>query len=93
MTLENWNNPTSFIATVGSPITLGYYYPWVYLQLTDDGTNLTGPYSLNGVDFYVIASEARTSWLASPNQVGLHCGNNTLNGGTVAIFDWFRRTA
>ena len=93
--LDNWTNPTTFGGAVGSTSYSNGSQSahLLYLRFQDDGTNLNCSYSYSGITgtFVTVASEARTSFLANPNQVGI----GMLGQASVVaapVFQWFRRT-
>jgi hypothetical protein len=73
------------------------YNGYFYLELENDGTNLTWRVSLTGAAFSRLYQESLASYLGgAPDQVGLNLhpyGDGNANWGGTASFDWFRRVA
>lgn len=72
---------------------------WVYLQVSYDGTNLRGSFSLSGVPgtFQLLWTQTPATFLgAAPTQVGLAIPttNQVASTSVIALLcDWFRKTA
>lgn len=60
---ERWNNWGSRNSTGSSP----RYDHYAYLRLTSDGTTLNGDYSMDGIEWMRILSEAVSSWFTGGN--------------------------
>jgi hypothetical protein len=68
--------------------------PFFWLRVGDDGTNVNFSVSYDGVNFFALYSQGRTSFLTGgPTYVGL-CSqsNNTSHNSMQLLVDWFRRT-
>lgn len=84
-------SPTS---VAGTPLGLTIIgFPALYLRIADNGTNHVMSMSGDGVMWEQVFSESRTSYLATPDQVGVFAYNSNASFGTKVSFDWFRRTA
>lgn len=71
-------------------------YPWTYLQIQYDGTNLNFAASLSGEpgSFVAIFSETAVSFLGgAPALIGLGSDNESSSVQSALYVDWFRRTA
>lgn len=90
---DRWTSATVFSSTVASAQIGRVTFASLYLQLVDDGTNLTYKWSLDGVYWTPLTSFARAAFLANANQIGLAVFTQQ-NGGTIYLqSDWLRRTA
>jgi hypothetical protein len=67
-------------------------FPKNYLRIADNGTNQIFSWSGDGILFYEQYSRSRTTYMATPDQVGLFVYNANATYGTRVCFDWFRRT-
>jgi hypothetical protein len=75
--VHQWNSATSFNNSPMAWTSTEYTGAWLkYLQIYDDGVNHKFNWSIDGVYWLTVYSQSRTSWLASPNQYGFHCGEN-----------------
>lgn len=92
MEILNYNSATSFSG--GSNQTGGGGMPFVhYSRIKDDGTNHIFSISMDGITFQTFLTQSRTTFLATPNQVGLlvDSNNNSTRALTMSC-PWFRRT-
>jgi hypothetical protein len=65
---------------------------WVWLRVHDNTTNFLFSVSFDGTHFWQVASVGRTSYVSTPNQVGLTIAPESSGAGTLYC-DYFRRTA
>lgn len=81
----------TFNAAVNS-VELNNIYHGAWLQLSDDGTYVTGSVSLNGYDFFEIWNESRTAFMAGGiDQIGFGGSsgvNSTGANATLHISTW-----
>lgn len=74
---DNWNTVTGTVATARAVSTI-FNPNAIWMRLSDDGTNRTWNYSVNGKDWCTIYSEA-TGTFAVPTKVGITLYNNSAN--------------
>lgn len=62
----------------------------IWLQIADDGADLTWSYSNDGVNFVELTSQSRTNFMAlGPNQVGFAINSNTTSGAAgMTLLSW-----
>ena len=82
--IRKWTNATTLSAEGGwvSNLRMGGTPPW--LRIRDNATNLFFEYSFNGIDWWLILSEARTTFLTA-NVYGWGGNNNTGASGTARL--------
>ena len=89
--LTQWSGPTSAsYSVVGvNDYWNTYINPVVWLQLTDNGTNMLWSVSPDGLVWDLLLTESRTSWCANPNAVGLFVnpGQNA-HTGWANFYSW-----
>lgn len=75
--IENWNNPTSFSSGPSSNSQASRHNTF-WMQVEDNGTNLIWRVSQAGFSgsFLDLYSVARTTWVATPDQVGWFVRDN-----------------
>jgi hypothetical protein len=98
--IQRFSTVTTFSATSTQYNTNAF--PFYYLSIKDDGTNLNYYVSYDGVNYWLQFQEARTAFLASVSEVGLFSlPLYTTSAGSsstprladgFASFDYFRRT-
>ena len=92
----DYTNTTTYYAMAAGGGVACTLYPWVYLRIKDDGTDLTFSFSHHGVQFVPIYGPiSRTAFLTNgPDYVGIYVNNNQSSGALDlnVICDWFRRT-
>jgi hypothetical protein len=82
--VRKWTNATTFSAECANltPAKLGCRPNW--LRIVDNATNLTSQYSINGIDWTTVFSEARTTFLTT-SVYGWGGNNNTCSSGTARL--------
>lgn len=80
-------NATTFSA---NQLAFAWRQPRAYLRVADDGTDLLLSASLDGRDFVQFYSEARTTFVNTPNQIGLTVNRSPIAGVNTDSFDFFR---
>lgn len=93
MLCDRWTNTTTFSATVASFQIARQTFGMLYLQLTDDNTNVAMKWSLDGINWTQLTSFARAAFLASADQIGLAVFTQQSSGNIYLQSDWMRRTA
>jgi hypothetical protein len=93
-TVQYWTNPTTFSSTPYNNTNFNIFAKWHYMQISDDGTNLTFSTSETGIEFFPRFVVGRTAFLtAGPTRIGV-LSYSQLTGVTFPVlYDWFRRTA
>lgn len=84
-----FNSTTSFSAAYNTnlwPVTFAGRLPRWY-RYTDDGTNITWKYSLNGIDWVTVGTEARTTFL-TPSRIGVAANNFTGDAALLRVRSW-----
>lgn len=78
----------------GNPLGLTTWLSGVYLTIAYDGTNIACSASGVGATntFYTHVTQAASSWVGTPDTVGIMLNNNSAGTFNAAV-DWFRRTA
>jgi hypothetical protein len=94
--IDWWNTSTSFnsdwyisTSSVWNPLTI--YASYVWQRLTDDGTNLSFFYSLDGIYYTQLATSlARGSFMTGgPDEIGYFAGSNSAgNQPAVTVLSW-----
>lgn len=86
--IYNLTNPTTYNSTVSEAVTPMYGSP-VWLQLYDDATNINLRFGTDGINFGNHISFDRDAFVASPNQIGFHVGNETNQGNVgMSLLSW-----
>lgn len=83
-----WNSTTAYNGAYSNfwPLNfIGAKPKW--FRLTDDATNLIWQYSLNGIDWATVITEARTAFL-TPSRIGLAATNYTGNAAVIRVRSW-----
>ena len=94
--VQHNTNSTTFSAnafSAGAVVAVNGQFPWIYLQISYDGTNLHYAISFTGAagSFVNVFSELPATFLAGvPTVIGVTQGSPV---GSATICDWFRRTA
>ena len=84
MRMAKWTDPATIssqsnVSVTGNGIDLT-------LKLTDNGTNISLGYSLDGgASYTTMLNETRATFLGTPDQIGLVIDKNTATAGTVSI--------
>lgn len=87
---EHWNSVTSLASNVmtnGGQYAAGQAAAFKYMQLSYDGTHITGSISCNGIDFIPIYTESYTAF-CTPSYVGWGC--NTYGSSTLQNYGRLR---
>lgn len=80
ITIAKYTNNTTFSSSIG---TRSYnQFPRCY-RITDDTTNFTWFLSWDCANYFQVAQEARTAFLAAPDQVGLSLNSISGSSGTL----------
>jgi hypothetical protein len=94
--VQHETNATTFSANALTSATyapvlngVGAAYPWVYLQISFDGTNLHYSVSANGIAFTTMFSETPAAFIGTPTLIGFTQGGPI---GFSTVLDWFRKT-
>lgn len=95
--VQHLTNPTTFSANAfsgGSYAAISGTYPWVYLQIAFDGTNLHYNVSATGMpgSFTTLFSETPAAFLGTPTLIGVGNDNESASAQSVLVCDWFRKT-
>lgn len=86
---EEYSNATTRDSYAGATISLYAQIPWLRIQ--DDNTNVKWWLSLDGIHWELIRSQARGTYLTTPDQLVL--GINPYTAGklfSVSIFNWIQ---
>lgn len=88
--VSRWTNSTTYAA---ESFAMSWQTKVAYLRIRDDGTNLIYSISVDGLYYFPLYTEGRTTYMASgPNRIGV-CGNNAhASLHSYNTFYWFRRT-
>jgi hypothetical protein len=90
-----WSSPTTFSANIFTGLDYAGVIvgEFVYVSVTNDGTNLIWGASLTGVpgSFNTLGSVTLASFIGSVSNIGIVNGSGS--AGAIVIVDWFRRTA
>ncbi len=82
-----WNSNTSASSVIAYSRRCCFASP-AFLRVTDDGTNRSYLFSLNGQIYENLLTHARTTWI-TPNQVGFgDTHNDSGNPTTMSVIDW-----
>jgi hypothetical protein len=98
-TVQHLSNATTFSATAfdgGVYTTVGNnQWPWIYLQISFNGTNINYNVSSSGLpgSFTTLFSETAASFIGTPALVILGNDNESGTNQSIAVYDWFRKTA
>jgi len=85
--VNNLNSPTSYSSTPGGIIGIESGNP-IWLRIVDDGTNRRFRFSYDGVNFYEIFANGRTSFI-TPDQIGFYIDSVGLaNTATINCISW-----
>lgn len=85
LTVTNWSNFSNFSSN--SVVLYLYDYPYVFFKLTDDGTNVSFGFSLDGANFYTAYSIAKASgFLGASGYTNVFFGCNANDEGTGAQY-------
>lgn len=62
----------------------------LFLRMADDGTNVIFSYSVDGVNFTQLFSEARTTFINTPDEVGITAGyeGTAVGGAGSSVLSW-----
>lgn len=90
--VNKFNSTTSFSSAPFSGTNSTNIVQQMYLRIVDDGTNVAFSYSIDGRNFIVLFSEARTTFLPALNQIGIVSDHASASVPAVTSCDWFRVT-
>jgi hypothetical protein len=85
--LEKWNNDTTF-ASVAYKITKPIFFgPLLWFKIEDNNTNVIFSIGSDGVEWFQVFSESRTTFMSStgPNQYGLSGNNGSNSSGSDSV--------
>ncbi len=82
---SHWTNETSFNASIAA-VAMAAVGPY-WLKITEDSTNRTGWFSIDGITWYQIAQEGRTNFLTA-DQVGYYANNSNNVAQDITIIGW-----
>lgn len=96
LSVSRFTSVTSFSATNTETDIFGsrdFYQP-LYLEIENDGTDLTMRYSDSGLDgtWKTFATEALSTFISSVDRIGI-VANSTNSNPVATVVDWFRRVA
>lgn len=87
--LTQFNNVSSFNATLARDALSNVMPATIYLKIIDDNTNLKYQWSLDGVTYLQLYSEARTTFF-TPNRFGICLYQENASNPVTGDFDFFR---
>ena len=88
--LDKYDNPTTFNSNY-SVVSAGFMRgSIIWLQIIDDGINLSWNYSNDGQNYINLTTQSRTNFLVSgPNQIGFAINSNTIGDATgMTLLSW-----
>lgn len=98
--IQGFTDPNTYGGTTylnsGFPLApLGGECPYVYLQITYDGTTIFFNYSLSGEagTFVNVFTQTPGTFLGGVDSIGLSANSGTTSPTLVAAFDWFRENS
>lgn len=90
LTVQAWNSPTSFNATLANSGILTISPRW--FRINNDGTNLTFYYSNSGADWIQLFTVALVVFMGAVDQYGIY-GDPAGNNGSISVIGSFGNTA
>jgi hypothetical protein len=69
--VQNWSSYTSFNSNILSAVTTWGSGPPVWRKVTNDGTNLSFFWSVDGENWYLAATAALASYISSVDEIGM----------------------
>jgi hypothetical protein len=87
--VNQYTNATTFSSTALTLTNSGNRGPFLWMAITDDGTNRLYKWSADGLNFVTVLSETRTTWLATPDRVGYFCdSDNGTWAAQTTLISW-----